>query len=40
MPLSIGGGPTRTVLWGVLVLVLAAVWRYGAELQRERDLTV
>jgi hypothetical protein len=29
-------------LWlaGVLVLVLAAAWRYGAELQQERDLTV
>jgi hypothetical protein len=31
-----------TGLWlvGVLVLVLAAAWRYGAELQQERDLTV
>jgi hypothetical protein len=29
-------------LWllGVLVLVLAAAWRYGAELQQEGDLTV
>jgi hypothetical protein len=29
-------------LWliGVLLLVVASVWRYGAELQEERDLTV
>jgi hypothetical protein len=34
--------PEGTGLWfvGVLVLVLAAAWRYGAELQEERDLTV
>jgi hypothetical protein len=25
---------------GLILLVLAAAWRYGAELQRERDLTV
>ncbi len=28
------------ILAGVLVLVLAAAWRYGVELQRDRDLTV
>jgi hypothetical protein len=27
-------------LVGVVVLVLAAAWRYGAELQQDRDLTV
>lgn len=28
------------VVTGLLVLVLASVWRYGTELQAERDLTV
>ena len=28
------------VLAGLLVLVLASAWRYGAELQQDRDLTV
>jgi len=34
--------PEAGVTWllGVLVLVIAAAWRYGAELQDERDLTV
>jgi hypothetical protein len=34
------GGGNGLWLMGVLLLVLAAVWRYGAELQEERDLTV
>jgi hypothetical protein len=29
-----------SVLLGMLLLVLASAWRYGAELQQERDLTV
>jgi hypothetical protein len=29
-----------SVLFGMLLLVLASAWRYGAELQQERDLTV
>jgi hypothetical protein len=29
-----------SALFGVLLLVLASVWRYGVELQQERDLTV
>jgi Protein of unknown function (DUF2975) len=29
-----------SVLSGLLLLVLASAWRYGAELQQERDLTV
>ena len=28
------------VLSGLLILVLASAWRYGSELQNERDLTV
>ena len=32
--------PTHALLAGILALVLAAVWRYGVELQRDRDLTV
>jgi hypothetical protein len=34
--------PDGNGIWlgGVLVLVLAAAWRYGAELQQDRDLTV
>ena len=31
---------TGSVMLGVLLLVLASAWRYGAELQQERDLTV
>lgn len=36
------GGSGVTGLWlvGVLILVLGAAWRYGAELQQDRDLTV
>jgi len=33
-------GRWSLVLPGLLVLVLAAVWRHGVELQRDRDLTV
>jgi hypothetical protein len=33
-------GSNTVWLLGVLVLVLAAAWRYGSELQMERDLTV
>ena len=29
-----------SALFGLLLLVLASAWRYGAELQQERDLTV
>jgi hypothetical protein len=29
-----------SLLSGLLVLVLASAWRYGSELQNERDLTV
>lgn len=29
-----------SAMFGVLLLVLASVWRYGVELQQERDLTV
>jgi hypothetical protein len=34
--------PEGGAIWllGALVLVLAAAWRYGSELQMERDLTV
>lgn len=32
---------TSLPFWmGLFVLILAAIWRYGVELQRERDLTV
>ena len=31
---------TGSLTLGVLLLVLASAWRYGAELQQERDLTV
>lgn len=34
------GSTGGLVLGGLLTLVLAAAWRYGAELQLERDLTV
>ena len=34
------GGGNGLWLMGVLLLVVASVWRYGAELQEERDLTV
>jgi len=29
-----------SAMFGVLLLVLASVWRYGVELQQDRDLTV
>jgi hypothetical protein len=29
-----------SVAYGLLLLVLASAWRYGVELQRDRDLTV
>ena len=29
-----------TVIPGILVLVVAAAWRYGVELQQDRDLVV
>jgi hypothetical protein len=38
-PGSESGGGYALIL-GLVLLVLASVWRYGAELQRERDLTV
>lgn len=38
------GAAGRCAAWlilpGILVLVLAAVWRYRVELQQDRDLTV
>jgi hypothetical protein len=40
VPFSIGIGSMGTVLPGLLVLVLAGAWRYGAELQKDRDLVV
>jgi hypothetical protein len=40
VPFSIGIGSTGTVLPGLLILVLAGAWRYGAELQKDRDLVV
>lgn len=36
-PVDVNG---TAVLGGLLLLVLAAVWRYGADLERERALTV
>jgi len=40
VPFSIGIGSLETVFPGILVLVVAGAWRYGAELQRDRDLVV
>jgi len=28
------------VLWGLLLMILSEIWRYGVHLQRDRDLTV
>lgn len=39
-PVGIGIGGFPAVIPGLLVLVMAAAWRYGVELQREHDLTV
>lgn len=38
VPADVGGGGVWVV--GLLVLALASAWRYGVELQRDRDLTV
>jgi hypothetical protein len=40
VPMETGTIHMGPALMGVLVLVLAAAWRYGVELQRDRDLTV
>ena len=40
VPFSIGIGSLGTVFPGILVLVVAGAWRYGAELQKDRDLVV
>lgn len=40
VPFSIGTGSMGTVLPGILVLVVAGAWRYGAGLQEDRDLVV
>ena len=40
VPLSVGGGGMGIVFPGILVLVVAGAWRYGAELQKDRDLVV
>lgn len=37
---DVGTSSWGLIIPGVLMLVLSAAWRYGAELQRERDLTV
>ena len=40
VPFSVGGGGMGIVFPGILVLVVAGAWRYGAELQKDRDLVV
>ncbi|MGW8267481.1 MAG: DUF2975 domain-containing protein [Longimicrobiales bacterium] len=40
VPFSVGIASVGTVLPGILVLVVAAAWRYGVELQHDRDLVV
>jgi hypothetical protein len=40
VPMSVGIWSIGTVIPGILVLVVAAAWRYGVELQQDRDLVV
>lgn len=40
VPVGVGVDGFPWVLPGLFVLVVAAVWRYGVELQRDHDLTV